>query len=290
MTGKLAWGSAVALLSALFYACYGAAAKMLAQLGILPFQTAFFSFAVGLICLLPVAVAKGIGHLKTEAFPMHVLRALFGMAFLVAVVIALKTVPLVDAVMLNNTAPLFVSIIARFWLGCKQSRWTWAALALGLFGVGFVLKPDASIVQSGSWLALLSGVLMAFSWTSVRKLSMTEPVFRIVFYYFLLAAAFSGAACLFFPFSTSSGALWLLLIAGLFFGASVWLLTYSATLMPIVVVSILYYSVILFSGVLNWAFWNQTPDFWTYVGMALIVLGGVFSILVERHRKKKECI
>lgn len=286
---KLRLGVCISLVAALFYALYSAVSKVLTEQGATFSEVVFFVFFIGWLCLIPYGLKKGISHLKSPMIQYHILRAVFGLSFMYAFVFSLKLIPLVEAVMLNNTAPLFVPFIVHYWLGTKLDHKIWFALILGLAGVALILKPSG-IVNIGSLVALASGMIMAFSWSSVRKLSMSEPVYRIIFYYFFFAAAIT-----FFPFiaehaSLPAERLFGLICAGVLFLLSTMLLTYATTLISIVPVSILFYSVILFSGLLNWAIWKQVPDWMTLVGMLLIIAGGAFSILIEKRRSKKEIL
>lgn len=282
---KMIAGVSITLLSAFLYACYSAWVKIIADRGTSSFETVFAAFFVGWLLLIPYALKKGVHHLKTKRIGMHILRAFFGLGFMYALVVSLKFIPLVDAVMLNNTAPLFMPFIAHYWLGCRFNKKILIALALGLFGVALILKPDQGVFNSASLLALFSGVLMAFSWSSVRKLSRNEPVYRIVFYYFLFASIITFIPLLIaHPAISWEKILWLFIAGSLFMSTTI-LMTYATTLISVVAVSILYYMLIVFSGILNWFFWDQIPDLWTIIGSFLVIAGGIFSILLEKRRK-----
>lgn len=283
---KVAWGTAAALASSLIYAFYNAGAKWLGQAGVSFHEIVFFTFFIGWLALLPIAFRRGLSTLKTDAVGMHALRACFGLGLIYTLVIALKYIPLVDAVMLNNTAPLFVPFIVYYWIGCKWNPKIWYALALGLAGVALILKPDQGVLSWGAVIALASGVFMAFSWTSVRKLSLKEPLFRIIFYYFFFASIITAIPLAVLRPSMSGESLWQLALLGACFLVTTTLLTVATRLITVVGVGILYYSLILFSGLLNWAIWHQVPDGWTLVGMALIIAGGITSILLEKNKKK----
>lgn len=278
-------GVSITLLSAFLYACYSAWVKIIADRGTSSFETVFAAFFVGWLLLIPYALKKGVHHLKTERIGMHILRAFFGLGFMYALVVSLKFIPLVDAVMLNNTAPLFMPFIAHYWLGCRFNKKILIALALGLLGVALILKPDQGVFNSASLLALFSGLLMAFSWSSVRKLSRDEPVYRIVFYYFLFASIITFIPLLIAQPAISWEKILWLFIAGIFFMSTTILMTYATTLISVVAVSILYYMLIVFSGILNWFFWDQIPDLWTIIGSFFVIAGGIFSILLEKRRK-----
>lgn len=284
---KMLAGISVTLLSAFLYACYSAWVKIIASKGTSSFETVFAAFFVGWILLIPYALKKGVHQLKTDRIGMHVLRAFFGLGFMYALVVSLEFIPLVDAVMLNNTAPLFMPFIAHYWLGCRFNKKILVALVLGLIGVALILKPDKGVFNSASLLALFSGLLMAFSWSSVRKLSVNEPVYRIVFYYFFFASVITFIPLIIAHPAISWEKAFGLFIVGVLFMSTTILMTYATTLISVVAVSILYYMLIVFSGILNWLFWNQIPDLWTIIGSALVVAGGIFSILLEKHRKKE---
>jgi drug/metabolite transporter (DMT)-like permease len=283
-------GTAAALLSTLLYAFYNAGVKLLSQEGTSSFEIVLAAFFIGWLVLLPYALKKGVHNLKTPQIKMHILRALFGLGFMYALVVSLKFIPLVDAVMLNNSAPLYMPFITHFWLGCRLNPKIWIALILGLIGVALILKPDAGVVNLGSILALLSGILMAFSWTSVRKLSLSEPIYRIVFYYFFFASLITLVPLLIARPEITFHKLFGLIAVGLLFMLTTILMTYASTLISIVAVGILYYMLIVFSGILNWLVWHQVPDALTIIGIILVIIGGVFSILLERRKSKKEII
>ncbi|MBX7067211.1 MAG: DMT family transporter [Parachlamydiales bacterium] len=287
---KLALGVSAALLSAFLYACYSAWVKIIAEKGTSFYETVFSAFFIGWLILIPYALKKGVKNLKTDRIGMHVLRACFGLGFMYALVISLQFIPLVDAVMLNNTAPLFMPFITRYWLGCSFNKKIWVALILGLIGVSLILKPDKGVFNSASLLALFSGLLMAFSWSSVRKLSMNEPVYRIVFYYFFFASLITLIPLLIAHPEISYSKVLGLIISGIFFMSTTTLMTYASTQISIVAVSILYYMLIVFSGILNWLIWDQIPDGWTMLGIVLVVAGGISSILLEKHKSKKEIV
>lgn len=284
---KIFIGVATTLVSAFLYACYSAWVKIIAEKGTSFYETVFCAFFIGWLILIPYALKRGVHHLKTDKIGMHVLRAFFGLGFMYALVIALQYIPLVDAVMLNNTAPLFMPFITHFWLGCSFNKRIWVALILGLAGVALILKPDSGVFNAASLLALFSGLLMAFSWSSVRKLSMNEPVYRIVFYYFMFASLITLIPLLIAHPSISFDKILGLIVSGILFMSTTILMTYASTQISIVAVSILYYMLIVFSGFFNWLIWDQIPDRWTMLGIILVIAGGISSILLEKHRKNE---
>jgi len=279
---KTLLGVLITITSSLCYAFYSMFAKI-AQEGNVPvYQITFFSFFVSWLALVPFLMRKKKISLKTEHFFLHVLRLIFGVGIIYLLVPALKLIPLVDGVMLNNSAPLFIPLIAFLWIKQPLNHSIWIALLCGLIGIGLILKPHENIFNVGGMLALASGFCMAFSWVSIRKLTYTEPVLRILFY-FLTMATLITAIPLFWTWSFFPFMVWLdLLVIGFFYFATTALFAYACKLISVTLVSILFYFTIVFTALLDWLVWHRLPDLFTVIGILLVILGGILSILLEK--------
>jgi drug/metabolite transporter (DMT)-like permease len=277
-------GVFMTLLASFFYAFYGLLSKVERGAGISFFQLTFCTFFVSWIVVLPFVLKKGFQELKTKHFGTHLLRGVFGWGFILCFVLALKYISLVDGIMLNNTAPLFVPFIAYFWLKEPLNHKIWIAVLLGIVGVGFILKPGAEMFNPGMVLGLLAGILMAFAWASIRKLSRTEPLGRILFY-FLTIATIIAAIPLPWVWQSLPLQVWgSLFFTGFSYLVSLAAFTYACMLIHVTVASILFFMVIVFTAFFQWAIWGQLPDIYTAIGSALIILGGALSIFLQRKR------
>lgn len=116
-------------------------------------------------------------------------------------------------VMLLKTAPLWVAVLSPWIVRERPGSRVWFALAVGMLGV--VVRYGGSLEgeQVGVLLSLVSGLLAAFAYLSLRSLARTDDALTIVtvFSIFLLVAPlpFMGPALSgFTSWSTQS---WLLL-------------------------------------------------------------------------------
>lgn len=75
-------------------------------------------------------------------------------------------------ILLFYLTPVWSTIIARFWLGWPIAGWRYAAIALGLLGMGLVLRGDHGGMplpaSLGDWLGLVSGVMWSIAATGIR--------------------------------------------------------------------------------------------------------------------------
>lgn len=283
---KLFAGTVLALLSALFYSIYSLLAKWTQQQGINFYQISFFTFFISWIVLAPYLLRKGVRELKTQQFPWLLFRSVFGLAIIYFFVISLQTIPLVDAVMLNNSAPLFIPFIAYFILKIPINKKLFAPIAIGLIGLGLILRPDKQLFNVGGIWGIMSAITMAFSWVAVRKLTYTEPVTKIIFYFLSIATVLT-AIPLISTWQSLSFSAWLyLIVIGLSYLICTVTFVIAAKLISITMVSILYYAVVVFTVLLNWMIFHLFPNLVTICGIILVIGGGVVSLWIEGKKIK----
>lgn len=237
-----------------------------------------FQNAIGVLFILPVVARAGGQLLRTDRFGLHVLRAATGTACWYALFFAITQIPLANATLLTYSAPLWMPLIA--WAVTRQrvAVPTWLGAGIGFVGILMVLQPQGHGFSAGELSALAGALMLAVAMMSVRWLGATEPVLRILFYYFLLSTVLSvPIAIADWQPVPSAGWPWL---AGLgfaqLFSQTLIVLAYryasAEKLGPFI------YTVIVFTAVIDWIVWDHRPTVSTYIGMALVVGGGLFAM------------
>ena len=238
----------------------------------------FFRSFFGLVVLLPLVWHRGFGSLKTRHFSGHLGRGLAGVVAMYCYFYAVARLPLAEAVLLNYTTPLFVPFIAALWLHERVSPKLWVAIGTGFLGILFILRPGQDLFSAAALIGLASGVLAALAMTGVRRLTHTEPVFRIVFY-FSLVSTVVAAAPLPVRWQTPDASLWLLLIVmGVIASLGQLLLTRAYACAPAAQVGPFSYATVVFAAVAGWVLWGEVLGVFSFVGAALVCLGGVLTI------------
>jgi drug/metabolite transporter (DMT)-like permease len=234
-----------------------------------------------LICLLfmvPVALRGGMPLLRTDKIGLHIVRAVAGTACWYALFVAIKLIPLANATLLTYSAPLWMPLIA--WVVTRQrvATATWAGAAIGFAGVILVLQPQAHSFNTGEIFALIGALMLAIAMMSVRWLGATEPVTRILLYYFLLSTVLTIpiAAIDWQPFPTQAWT-WLIALGFAQFFSQI-LLVIAYRYASAEKVGPFIYSVIVFTAVIDWLVWDHRPTLFMYIGMALVIGGGLIAV------------
>ena len=129
---------------------------------------------------------------------------------------AIARLRLADAVLLNQSMPLFIPLVERAWLGERIPPRLWGVLALGFAGLMLILRPGTGVFEPAALFGLASAVLASVAQVGIRRLTRTEPVTRIVFYFGLVASVVALPPAVYW-WKTPSPATWaVLLLMGVF--------------------------------------------------------------------------
>lgn len=245
----------------------------------IPTQTMVFArFIVGLPFLLPFFLTKKVAF-SFRVVPKHLLRALAGLATLYCYFYSVKMLPLVNAVTLGNTQPLFMPIVILIWLRVVVSKTRFIAVIIGFAGVLILLRPSNLMGDWASLIGLVGGFLSAIALVGVRVLSKEESTEAIICYYFLIATVFSFFPMFFEWTSIPDSKAWIhLLLIGVIATIYQYLITLSYTYAPASKVSTMNYLGVVFGGLSGWWFFGETPDYWVLLGSALIIGSALLAL------------
>jgi len=269
----------LSLLAAAAFAAMGACVRMAAA-HLPQSEVVFFRNFFSLLMLLPLLAGHRV-TLATGRFGLHLLRAVVGLSAMYLYFHALAYLPLADALLLNYTSPLFVSLAAVIWLKEPSTPPRRRALLLGLAGVLLVFHPSSHIASLAGLAGLASGVLAGIALTAVKRMSDSEPSMRIVVWFSLLASIIS-AVPMAMQFVRPDQQQWLWLVAAGVTGSLGQLgMTRAYALAPASQVSPLGYASLIFAGLIGYAAWGERPDALGLLGAIAIIGAG---ILVARER------
>jgi drug/metabolite transporter (DMT)-like permease len=203
------------------------------------------------------------------------------MAFITA--IAMSPLSTVSAIL--QATPLAVTLGAALFLGAEVGWRRWTAILVGFAGVLIIVRPGAAGVDTGAILAVFGVFMLAARDLATRATPASVPSTVIATYGF--ASVIPAGAIL---LAVSGGALvpetraLLLIAAALTIGVFAYYGIIAAMrLGEIAVVTPFRYSRLVFAVAIGMAFFGERPDLYTYLGAALIIGSGLYSLLRERR-------
>ena len=289
MQRTLHFGILFMLVSTLSYSLLAAIVKFLDNSIPVP----MIVFVQSMVCLflsLPMIMSGGIQKFKQRIQSnnkrLHFIRAVFSLGISCFMFLSVSRMPLVNAMLLANTAPFMVPLVGAMFMQHSLNHRIWLPLLLGFIGVIFVLHPDKGIFQLAAIYALAAALCMAISTLLIRRTSLQDSAFTISFYYCLFAAILSSAIAIFFWQPITLQQCFILIVVGVLFFICQYSLSLALWHISAQLASSLYYSNIVFASILSWLIWGATLSFNTLMGIIFIFIGGILCVNTQ-HRHEK---
>ena len=256
-----------------------------------PGQTVFFRGFIAMVVVAVVAWSSGgLGVLKTANWQAHALRSIAGTASMFCWFTALTMIPLAEMTAISFTIPLFLTVLAMLVLGERIHAYRWTALGIGFLGVAVIVAPQLS-ADSGSAvgvaIGLASAVLASFALMFLRRMSGSEPVLTITFYFFLTSSSVGLLSGFFDPWLMPDTSQWIvLLMIGCFGVLGQLLMTYSYRYAEASMLAPLDYVTLLVSVAIGYYVFSEVPVVFTWVGAPLVIVAGGIIVWREYVRSR----
>lgn len=232
----------------------------------------FFRNLTGLIILLPFMLFKGRSFIQTEKLWMHSWRAIIGLLAMYGFFYAIAHLKLSNAMVFTYSSPIFIPLVAWLFLKERMNTLMWIAAFIGLVGVVLVAKPNQGFFNLLSLIGIVSSLFAAMAFVTVRALTTTEPVIRIVFYFCLIGSILSSIPMFWHWRVYTAHEMLLLGGAGLLATVSQLCLSKAYSYAPAGKIGPANYLAIIFAGIFAALIWQEYPDFISTIGMVLILV------------------
>jgi len=219
--------------------------------------------------------------------------------------IALTIMPLATATALFFVTPFLITIFAKFILKDQIGPRRWIAVIVGFIGVYIILNPNFDDFDYFSLSPILCAFCYALSMIIIKKTSKKDNVYQQMFQFYIGAMIISTIFYFFIGdgryntidnpaaqfifrewFSNLEFSLIYMIVLG-FTAAAAFLLLFSAyRIASPAVVSPFEYSILVWSTLSGWIFFNEVPKINTLIGMCLIVGGGIYIFIREKAQKQ----
>ncbi len=246
-------------------------------------QILFIQNIVSLLFIIPLFFLKKFPGFKTKSLSTHLIRDCAGVFSYYLFFLAIKFLNLVDATVLNYTAPFFVPFFWWIWRKEKVGRNVWWSIIVGFIGVAIILNPTKQIFELGFVLGIFAGLLSGIALCAVRVLNLLkEPTRRTLFYYFCVGSILS------FPFALiywipPTNIQWLkMILIGVSTASGQIFLTIAYRYGTASYLSPLGYSTVIYAGVVSYFLLDKPLTLRSIIGAILIILGGSATYILKK--------
>ena len=251
-------------------------------------QVLFFRGFCGIIPILfLIPRDRFLDFYKTTRPVLHFKRCLSGLIALVAIFIALRNLPLATVVSITFAAPIFTTIFSIFLLKEKVGLYRWLAVLVGFVGIIVITEPGFSSLNLYYIYPIIFCLGLSYVAIAIRKLSTTEPVWLISFF-FSFSIAILGLLSLFQGWVMPNFLdLFLLSMVGILGGlANLWL-SQSYKYSEVSLVTPLKYLALVFAIIFGYFIWSEVPTLKTLMGALLVIVSSFIIFRREMILKKR---
>ena len=234
----------------------------------------FFFTAVFTFLLMLIFYRKSL--IWTDKPLLQLIRGLFLVFSTYLFFYSISLISLPKALTLAFVAPLFVTALSPFFLKEKVGIRRWTAVFIGFIGTLIVIRPGFLEYNLATFAALGTGFCYGFYLIITRKLSTSDNP--------LLTLLFTGVVgviilSFFMPsvwINPTPNQWYLMAIIGLIASVAHFFIILSLKYADASKLAPLGYTEIITNVIISYYFFNELPDNWTYLGLFIIVLSGIY--------------
>ena len=219
--------------------------------------------------------------------------------------ISLTVLPLGFATALFFVTPFLITIFAHFFLKEEIGIRRWSAVVVGFIGVYITLNPDFNNFNYLSLLPILCAFCYSLSMIIIKKTSDKDSVYTQTFTFYFGAIIFStifyfligdgqyntsdhpASQFIFREWFVDLESSILFMVATGVTATVAFLLLFTAySIASPAVVSPFEYSILLWSPLIGWIYFNEIPSLNTVIGILIIVSSGIYIFMREKAQEQ----
>jgi len=254
-------------------------------------QVLFFRGFFGILFYFFIIPRERLGNFYyTKRAGLHLIRCTAGLIALIAIFIALRSLPLATVVSISFAAPIFTTILSIFFLSEKVGFYRWLAVLVGFIGIIIITEPGFSSLNIYYIFPIIFCLGLSYVAITIRQLSSTEPVWLISLNFSIAITLASFCTIPFGWVLPSTKEFFLLSLIGLFGGAANLWLSQSYKHSEVSLVTPLKYLALVFAIIFGYFIWNEVPTWKTLFGAFLVILSSIIIFRREISLKKQVTI
>ena len=222
----------------------------------------------------------------TKRAGLHFLRCFSGLIALVAIFIALRSLPLATVVSISFAAPIFTTIFSIFLLSEKVGIYRWLAVIVGFVGILIITEPGITSLNIYYIFPIIFCIGLSYVAITIRKLSTSEPVWLISLFFSISITLLSLLSIPFGWVMPTSKDFLILAMIGIFGGvANLWL-SQSYKYSEVSLVTPLKYLALVFAIIFGYLIWDEVTTIKSLFGAALVIFSTLIIFRREIYKKK----
>lgn len=202
-------------------------------------------------------------------------RCVTGLSAMACYFYAIPLIPLTTAVVLQWTSPLFVALFSGFLIKERVSPFLFGCIIVAFSGTILIISPSFEAIEVNALYALISGILSALAYLSIRQLRTTASSESVVFWFAVFCVIVSLPLSANELTSLSIYEIQVLIGVGVTAGIGQIGMTRAYHAAKAAYIGAFSYSTVVMSWIYGLLIFDETLSFWDMIGTLLIVSSGI---------------
>ena len=235
------------------------------------------------LAISPFILRGGVRSLFVVERPwLHVFRVVFATAEVLLFYWAVSGLALADAITYYLAGPIYVTVLAAFFLNERVGWRRWSAVAVGFVGVLIALKPSSGVFNYHALIAFAGSILYALFLVFTRRLRETPDLTLAAWQ--MVGTLIAGVVVAPFdwrPFAHTQD-IPMLALLGVMALVAIVAVNRSLRLAPASVVVPYQYTMIVWAALFGYFVFGEVPSWNVLAGAAIIVAAGLYIFFREQ--------
>jgi drug/metabolite transporter (DMT)-like permease len=251
-----------------------------------------------------IPLEGGLKNLRTNKLKLHLLRGLFVVFANVSFFLGLASISLPEATAIFFVSPLVITLFSVIFLREYVGVWRWFAVIVGLLGTLVMLRPTSGAFQLAALFPLGAAVGYASLHILTRKMGGTEKASTMAVYIqivFVVVSASMGIVTGDGRYAGSDDPSWeflfrawsmptttdffVMFVVGCASAFGGYMVSQAYRLTPAALIAPFEYVALLLAIIWGITLFGEWPDAVAWIGIGLILFGGLFLVWREAVRK-----
>ena len=215
----------------------------------------------------------------SKNWKLQIFRSLLSLLESCFFILAFKYLSLADAHSVGAITPTIVVVLSYIFLKEKISFNLWIAIFIGFIGVLIVMRPGLTVFDPISLIPLIAALFLSLYQIVTRKVSEKDENETSLFYAGIVGIFSMGFMCIFYWKQIDIQFIPFFIGVGISYSLAVYFQIIALSKAKASIVQPFHYTLIFWSIIFGYIFYNDIPDLFTVIGALIISSSGIYIFI-----------
>ncbi len=250
------------------------------------FSVGFMRFFFGFLLILPFVIKSKFKIYNTDNLKFHITRSIINVPMMILGFAALMYIPLDQIKAIGFLSPILVVILSVIFLKERIYLIRTFSLILGFMGVIIILRPGIIEISIGAYMVLTSTLLWSTVIIITKYMSKSDSPMTIITYQYTFVSIFTLPLAIVYWSSLSLSSVFYSLMAAIVGTVLHLCINTSYKLASLTILQPIWFSQLLWATIFSLILFNESVDYFTYIGGSLVFISVLIITYRENYLKK----